>query len=149
GVVKRKEMREQTIELFRLVDMTIDPDKKLYELSVAEMQMVEIVKALSFQADIIVMDEPTSAITDREVDKLFEIIRKLTSQGKAIIYISHKMDEIYTICDTITVMRDGTYIDTKPAKELAQQQLIALMVGRNLEDMYVKEPYPLGKRFLE
>ncbi|GGG22976.1 sugar ABC transporter ATP-binding protein [Paenibacillus abyssi] len=149
GIVNRKEMRRKTMELFRSVDMAIDPDKKLHELSVAEMQMVEIVKAISYNADIIVMDEPTSAITDREVDKLFEIIRKLTSQGKAIIYISHKMSEIYTICDTITVMRDGTYIDTKSTKELDQQKLISLMVGRNLADMYVRQPSPIGDRFLE
>lgn len=132
-----------------MVDMVINPDRKLYELSVAEMQMVEIVKAISYNADIIVMDEPTSAITDREVAKLFEIIRKLILQGKAIIYISHKMDEIYTICDTITVLRDGSYIDTKSAQQLDQQQLISLMVGRNLEDMFVKQPSPIGERFLE
>lgn len=149
GIVNRKEMRDQTKELFRSVGMEIDPDKKLHELSVAEMQMVEIVKAVSYNADIIVMDEPTSAITDREVDKLFEIIRKLTAQGKAIIYISHKMNEIYTICDTITVMRDGTYIDTKPAQELDQQKLISLMVGRDLKDLYVKEPAEVGDTYLE
>lgn len=149
GIVDRHEMRKKTIELFDLVEMQIDPDRKMHELSVAEMQMVEIVKALSYNAEIIVMDEPTSAITDREVEKLFSIIRKLTAQGKAIIYISHKMDEIYTICDTITVMRDGAYIDTKPAKELDQKQLIAMMVGRNLEDMYLKEPTPIGERLLE
>ncbi|MEK3917940.1 sugar ABC transporter ATP-binding protein [Paenibacillus sp. FSL H7-0331] len=149
GIANKKEMRSKTIELFKMVDMVINPDRKLYELSVAEMQMVEIVKAISYNADIIVMDEPTSAITDREVAKLFEIIRKLILQGKAIIYISHKMDEIYTICDTITVLRDGSYIDTKSAQQLDQQQLISLMVGRNLEDMFVKQPSPIGERFLE
>jgi inositol transport system ATP-binding protein len=105
---------------------------------VAEKQIVEIVKAISYNADIIIMDEPTSAITDREVEKLFEIIRKLVTKGKAIIYISHKLDEIFQISDCITVMRDGAYIDTKPSKELDKQKLINLMVGRELSSVFPK-----------
>ncbi|MGF9712635.1 sugar ABC transporter ATP-binding protein [Paenibacillus naphthalenovorans] len=149
GIVNTQELKARTRELFQSVGMDINPDKKLVELSVAEMQMVEIVKAISYNADIIIMDEPTSAITDREVDKLYEIIRKLTGQGKSIIYISHKMNEIYKICDAITVLRDGRYIATRPTEEINQQQLISLMVGRDLKDMYVKQSSRIGETYLE
>lgn len=149
GVVNTKEMKANTKALFQSIGMDIDPGRKLHTLTVAEMQMVEILKAVSYNADIIIMDEPTSAITDREVEKLFEIIRSLTKQGKAIIYISHKMNEIFRVCDTITVMRDGAYITTKPAAELDQQQLISYMVGRDLSNMYVKEAVEQGEKVLE
>src|SRR5699024_9229799 len=100
---------------------------------------VEIVKATSYNADVIIMDEPTSAITDREVEKLFEIIEKLKKQNKAIVYISHKMDEIYRIADYITVLRDGKYIDSRPASQLPENELVRLMVGRELNNLYIKD----------
>ena len=115
NVVNRKKQRELTLALFREMDVAINPDARMADLSVAEMQLVEIVKAVSYSSRIIIMDEPTSAITGREVAKLFEIIRGLKSKGIAIIYISHKMDEIFRIADTITVLRDGQYIETRPA----------------------------------
>jgi inositol transport system ATP-binding protein len=138
GVVNRKKQRELTLELFREMDVSIDPDKKMAELSVAEMQLVEIVKAVSYNSRVIIMDEPTSAITGREVNKLFEIIRGLKAKGMAIIYISHKMDEIFRISDTITVLRDGQYIETRPAKELDHDALVKLMVGRKISEMFPK-----------
>jgi inositol transport system ATP-binding protein len=139
GVVNRKKQREQTLELFREMDVAIDPDEKMAGLSVAEMQLVEIVKAVSYRSRVIIMDEPTSAITGREVGKLFEIIRGLKAKGMAIIYISHKMDEIFRISDTITVLRDGQYIETRPAKELDHDTLVKLMVGRKISEMFPKK----------
>ena len=138
GVVNRKKQRELTKALFKEMDVTIDPDKKMAELSVAEMQLVEIIKAVSYNSRVIIMDEPTSAITGREVNKLFEIIRGLKAKGMAIIYISHKMDEIFRISDTITVLRDGQYIETQPAKELDHDTLVKLMVGRKISEMFPK-----------
>ena len=135
NIVNRRKQRELTLELFREMDVTIAPDRKMSELSVAEMQLVEIVKAVSYNARIIIMDEPTSAITGREVAKLFEIIQSLKARGIAIIYISHKMDEIFRIADTITVLRDGRYIETKPAKELDHDTLVKLMVGRKISEL--------------
>jgi inositol transport system ATP-binding protein len=138
GVVNRRKQRQLTQELFREMDVSIDPDKTMSRLSVAEMQLVEIIKAVSYQSRIIIMDEPTSAITGREVGKLFEIIHGLKAKGMAIIYISHKMDEIFRISDTITVLRDGQYIETRPAKDLDHDTLVKLMVGRKISDMFPK-----------
>jgi inositol transport system ATP-binding protein len=135
-VINKKEQTVRALKLFNQYKIDLDPDKRMSALSVSDRQMVEIVKAVSNNADIIVMDEPTSAITEREVEKLFEIIKMLTSQGKSIIYISHKMDEIFKIADDITVLRDGCFIDSKPSAELNHDQLISLMVGRELKDVY-------------
>ncbi|MEH7084263.1 sugar ABC transporter ATP-binding protein [Neobacillus drentensis] len=135
-IINKKEQTVRALKLFNQYKIDLDPDKKMSALSVSDRQMVEIVKAVSNNADIIVMDEPTSAITEREVEKLFEIIKLLTSQGTSIIYISHKMDEIFKIANDITVLRDGCFIDSKPAAELNHDQLISLMVGRELKDVY-------------
>jgi inositol transport system ATP-binding protein len=144
GVVNSRKQRELTRELFRGMDVAIDPDKKMADLSLAEMQLVEIVKAVSYQSRIIIMDEPTSAITGREVARLFEIIRGLKAKGIAIIYISHKMDEIFRISDTITVLRDGQYIETRPARELDHDALVKLMVGRKISEMFPKRNVVAG-----
>jgi len=138
NVVNRRKQRELTRALFGEMDVSINPDKKMSDLLVAEMQLVEIVKAVSYNARIIIMDEPTSAITGREVEKLFAIIRSLKSKGIAIIYISHKMDEIFRISDTITVLRDGQYVETRPAKELDRDTLVKLMVGRKISELFPK-----------
>lgn len=138
GVVNRKQQRELALALFRELDVAINPDAKMGDLPVSEMQLVEIVKAVSYNSGIIIMDEPTSAITGREVSKLFEIIRRLKSKGIAIIYISHKMDEIFRISDTITVLRDGQYIETRPARELDHDTLVKLMVGRKISELFPK-----------
>lgn len=138
GVVNWRKQREMTRQLFREMDVAINPDSKMADLSLAEMQLVEIVKAVSYQSRIIIMDEPTSAITGREVARLFEIIRGLKARGIAIIYISHKMDEIFRVADTITVLRDGQYIETRPAKELDHDTLVKLMVGRKISEMFPK-----------
>lgn len=148
-IVDLDKMREETARYFREMSIDIDPKAKMRTLSVAEMQLVEIVKAISLNSKIIVMDEPTSAITEKEAQVLFAQIDRLKKQGVAIIYISHKMDEIFRISDTITVLRDGQWIGTKPAAELDDNSLIKMMVGRELTDIYPKEPAPIGDVILE
>ncbi|MCI6430643.1 MAG: sugar ABC transporter ATP-binding protein, partial [Lachnospiraceae bacterium] len=148
-IVDLDKMRDETARYFREMSIDIDPRAKMRTLSVAEMQLVEIVKAISLNSKIIVMDEPTSAITEKEAQVLFAQIDRLKKQGVAIIYISHKMDEIFRISDTITVLRDGQWIGTKPASELDDNSLIKMMVGRELTDIYPKEPAPIGDVILE
>ena len=148
-IVDIARMREETSRYFREMNIDIDPRAKMRTLSVAEMQLVEIVKAISLNSKIIVMDEPTSAITEKEAAVLFTQIERLKKQGVAIIYISHKMDEIFRISDTITVLRDGQWIGTKPAKELDNDMLIKMMVGRELTDIYPKDPVEIGDVILE
>jgi inositol transport system ATP-binding protein len=149
NVVNRRKQREMTLALLGEMDIRINPDRRMADLSVAEMQLVEIVKAVSYDARIIIMDEPTSAITEREVAKLFEIIRSLTAKGIAIIYISHKMDEIFRISDTITVLRDGQHIETRPAKELDHDALVKMMVGRKISELFPKVTSAKGDVALE
>lgn len=134
--VDDKSINRQATELLQKIGLDIDPKKKLKQLRVAEMQMVEIAKAISNNARIIIMDEPTSALSDKEVATLFAIINDLKKKGVAIIYISHKMDEIFDIADTVTVLRDGKYIATRPASQLDKNTLIAMMVGRELTTLF-------------
>jgi inositol transport system ATP-binding protein len=139
GWVNNKKMIEDARGLFKKLNMSIDPNSKMKDLSIANMQMVEITTAVSYNADLIIMDEPTSAITEKEVEQLFEIINSLKAKGVSIIYISHKMDEIFKICDELTVFRDGQYIGTKGAHELNQDTLIQMMVGREIKQVFHKE----------
>ena len=135
-------------ELLEQLGLDILPTARMKYLSVAQMQMVEIAKAISNDAKIIIMDEPTSAISDKEVATLFRIIRELKAKGVAIIYISHKMDEIFRISDTITVLRDGKYIGTKSASELDDNSLIKMMVGREIENMFPESGSEKGRQIL-
>ena len=144
-----KRMNEEACKALADLNLRINPKVKMRELSVAKRQMVEIAKAVSMNARIIIMDEPTSAISDKEVDALFEIINEFKKRGVGIIYISHKMDEIFRIAEDITVMRDGKSIGTYSAEELDQNTLIAKMVGRNIENIYPKPlPHALGAEIL-
>jgi inositol transport system ATP-binding protein len=118
------------------------------DLSIAAQQMVEIAKAVSWNADIVIMDEPTSALTEGEVAHLFTIIRDLRQQGKAIIYISHKMDEIFAITDEISVFRDGTWVGSKHTTEFTRQSLITQMVGRELTQLFPKFNNTIGEEVL-
>ena len=130
-----------------LADLKLDisPKIKVKNLSIADRQMVEIAKAISNNVKVIIMDEPTSALSDAEVKTLFDIIEKLKNQGVAIVYISHKMDEIFKVADTITILRDGKLIDTKPASDLNSQKLINLMVGREISELFPNENIDKGK----
>lgn len=137
-VIDRKGMEMKTQVLMKELGINIDPKTKIKKLSTAQQQMVAITRALAFDAEIIIMDEPTSAITDREVEQLFKIIRHLKAKNKAIVYISHKMDEIYSLTDQITVFRDGCLIGTVKTSEVTSEKLINMMVGRKLDDVYIK-----------
>lgn len=131
-----KAINQKAQELLELMGVNINAQSKIKNLSIAEMQMVEIAKAISNNAKVIIMDEPTSALSDKEVSTLFKIIKDLKAKGVSIIYISHKMDEIYEITDRITILRDGKYIATKNTNELDKNALIALMVGREIESLF-------------
>lgn len=135
--VDEKKMNEETRELFKAIGMDIDPKWKMKELTTSYVQMVEIARAVSAGAKLIIMDEPTSAITDQEVEMLFRVICKLREEKKSIIYITHKMDEIFKIADTVTVLRDGQSVASNVAiKDLDYQTLIGLMVGREITQMF-------------
>ena len=137
-VVDHKKMYADTDALLKSLGMTFNAKAKLGTLSVSQMQLVEIAKAVSANAKIVIMDEPTSSLTQNEVDTLFSIIDKLRSNGCGIIYISHKMDEILKISDEVTIMRDGKYIGTWPSKEMTTDMIITKMVGRELTNLYPK-----------
>ena len=139
-----KKMYDDCVALFQRMGLKIDPKEKMKNLTVANMQMVEIVKAVSYDSSIVIMDEPTSSLTEAEVEDLFKIIEDLKKKGVAIIYISHKMDEIFRISDDITVYRDGEYIATDRAANLTQDKVIQLMVGREITDMFPKTECPIG-----
>ena len=135
-IVDHKKMYKDATELLARLGMNYDPAAKLASLSVSQMQLMEIAKAVSANAKIVIMDEPTSSLTQNEVDQLFTIINKLRDEGRCIIYISHKMEEILRISDEVTIMRDGQYIGTWPAKELTTDMIITRMVGRELTNLY-------------
>lgn len=148
-LVDHARMREESARYLSEMEVDIDPRALMRDLSVAQMQLIEIVKAISVNARIIVMDEPTSAITEKEAVVLFKQIARLKAQGVAIIYISHKLDEIFRISDTITVLRDGQFIGTKPVEELDEDKLISMMVGREITEIYPKEAADIGEVVLD
>lgn len=127
-------MRANTAALFARMKVDIDPDVEVGKLTVARQQLVEIAKALSFNSNVLIMDEPTSALNDKEVEHLFAVIEDLRAHGVGIVYITHKMDEVKRIADRVTIMRDGQYIDTLPAATTEMSKIISLMVGRELAD---------------
>ena len=144
GLVDHGKLRDKTSVLLARLKIDIDPDSLLGDLSIANRQMIEIAKAVSYDSDVLIMDEPTSAITEKEVDHLFEIIGDLKADGKAIIYITHKMNEVFRIADNITILRDGQHILTKPAAQMTANSLIAAMVGREMDQVFPKEHAVIG-----
>ena len=148
-VIDHKKMYEDTKMWLDEVGMDFDPKALLGDLSIGQMQSVEIAKAVSHQAKVVIFDEPTSSLSDKEVDALFRIMNDLRSKGVAMIYISHKMDEIKRIADDITVMRDGGYVGTWPAAEMTTEQIIAKMVGRELTNVYPDKDNEIGDVVLE
>lgn len=142
--VNHTELRNKTQALFNRLFIDIDPEAEVRSLSIASRQMVEIAKAVSFDSDVLIMDEPTSALTEREVAHLFRIIRSLREQGKGIVYITHKMNELFDIADEVSVFRDGKYIDTKLSTEVTRDDIIKMMVGREVTQMFPKEEVPIG-----
>jgi inositol transport system ATP-binding protein len=149
GLVDMQKMNRMATELLDRLHIKVKPSAKMCDLSIANVQLAEIAKAVSYNSDLIIMDEPTSAITEAEVEGLFNIIRSLKTHGCAIIYISHKMDEIFKITDEVTVFRDGQYISTDATADLTDSVLIEKMVGRTLTDMFHKETTDMGSVFLD
>ena len=136
SVVDHKKMNEMSKDLLKQVHLKVNPKVQLKELSVSQVQSIEIAKAISNEARVIIMDEPTSSLTQAEVEQLFNIINDLRKLGVSIIYISHKMEEILRISDEVTIMRDGKYIGTWASKELTMDKIIKNMVGRELTNLF-------------
>lgn len=134
--VDHAKMYRETKAIFDELEIDVDPKEKVANLSVSQMQMIEIAKAFSYNAKIVIMDEPTSSLSEKEVEHLFKIIAKLKERGCGIIYISHKMDEIFKICDEITILRDGKWIGTEKVKDCTMDSIVAMMVGRELTQRF-------------
>ena len=148
GLIDSKWQNHRCKELLSQLDPSIDPRARLNSLRVGQQQIVEIAKALSSQARVIFMDEPTSAISDNEVEVLFKLIGSLGREGIAVVYVSHKMDELLRITDRITVLRDGKFVGTLKTSETRQEEIVRLMVGRNLQDLYTKSQSTIGDEVL-
>lgn len=142
GFIRRREMAEEAQKQLDSMGIHISSGKRMGELSVSQQQMVEIIRAVSSNCKVLIMDEPTSAITSEEVRVLFSVVRKLRAMGVGIIFITHKMNEVYEIADRITVMRDGNYVDTIEAAGCTESQLISMMVGREITEMFPKTNTP-------
>ena len=147
--IDHKKMYKQADELLKILNINISSREKMGNLTVAKMQLVEIAKAISYNSEIIIMDEPTSALNTKEVDQLFDIIKSLKEKGVSIIYISHKIDEIFQIADEVTVFRDGHFIGTDYVKNMDVHTLITMMVGRELNEMFPKVDCPITDVILE
>lgn len=145
GFIDRKKLTKVTRDLLKSLEINIDPNMKMRELSIANTQMIEIAKAISFNSKLVIMDEPTSAITEKEVAQLFKMIRSLKEKNVGIIYITHKMSELYEIADDISVFRDGKYIGSETAKNLNKEELIKMMVGRELTHLFHKPESKIGE----
>ena len=149
GFVAQKQERRRAAELFKRLGVEIDLDTPCRRLTTAQQQLVEIAKALAFQARVIVMDEPSAALTSHEVTRLFEIIRDLKKDGIGVIYISHRLDEIFTIADRVTFLRDGANVGERPIGQLTRNEMIEMMVGRELKDEFPKRAAEIGSPRLE
>lgn len=149
GLIDHRKMHEMTADLFARLNIRLDPETQVSELTVAQKQMVEIARAVSYNSDVLIMDEPTSAISDKEVEHLFAIIRDLKARGIGIVYITHKMNELFQIADEFTVFRDGKYIGTHASKDVTRDQIIQMMVGREITEMFPKARCEIGETVLE
>lgn len=148
--IKQKQMEKSTKELFDELGIDIDPSAMMSSLSIANAQLVAIATAVSYNADLVIMDEPTSALTETEIEKLYTIIRNLRdTKGIAVIYISHKLDEIFKICDEVSILRDGEYIGTDSIENFTKDRLISMMVGRSMREFFHKEQAQIGDVILE
>jgi ribose transport system ATP-binding protein len=139
GLIDWKKLSEMSRQLLNEVQLDIDPATRIHDLTIAKQQLVEIAKALSFNLKVLIMDEPTSALNKQEVATLFKIMEKLKSQGVSIVYISHRMEEIFQVTDRITVMRDGKVIETKKTSETTNEQIVKMMTGKILNDYFAQE----------
>ena len=149
GRIDRRAMRREVESLFLRLGVRIDPDRPAEGLSIADQQVIEIAKAVSLDARVLIMDEPTAALSGVEVDRLFAIARSLRDEGRALLFISHRFDEVFDLCDTVTVMRDGSYIATTPIAETTVDELVRQMVGRDVTDLFPKIEAEIGEPLLE
>lgn len=149
GIIDEQKMFKESNKLFASLNMSVNPNTIMRTMSVSQRQMVEIAKAVSYNAKIIVLDEPTSSLTEPEVNKLFSIVHDLKEQGVSFVYISHKMDEIFQICDEVSVLRDGSMVYTSPIKETDMNKLISAMVGRSLDKRFPDVDNTPGKDYLQ
>jgi rhamnose transport system ATP-binding protein len=148
GRIDRKRMRNEAIGLFKRLGVRIDPDRPTLGLSIADQQIIEIAKAISLDAKVLVMDEPTAALSGVEVERLFAVARSLRDEGRALLFISHRFDEVFDLCDTVTVMRDGEYISTDPIADTSVDKLVRLMVGRDVTSLFPKVDAEIGEPVL-
>jgi rhamnose transport system ATP-binding protein len=144
-----KRMYQEASDLLRRLGFQLDPRTKARELSVAQQQIVEIARALSINAKVLIMDEPTSSLTQREVDELFAIVRQLRAGGTAIVFISHRLEELFALADRVTILRDGAYVGTRPMADVTTEELIRMMVGRTLDELFPKQAVEPGEVVLE
>ena len=144
GLINRSEMRARARELFAQLGVPIDPDRIAEGLSIADQQIIEIAKAISLDARVLVMDEPTAALSGTEVERLFTVARGLRDKGAAILFISHRFDEVFELCDRITVMRDGHYIGTHNTADVTSADIVKEMVGRSIEALFPKQNAEIG-----
>ncbi|MBY0221555.1 sugar ABC transporter ATP-binding protein [Sporosarcina aquimarina] len=144
GILKTKEMNRQAEEILSKLGLDIDARTVTRELSVGKQQIIEIAKAVSSNAEVIIMDEPTAALTDREIETLFETVRSLQAQGVSFVYISHRMEEIFAMCDRITILRDGQYVGVRKIKETTFEEIVQMMVGRELGERFPKRSHDIG-----
>jgi inositol transport system ATP-binding protein len=145
GFIDDRALWRRTSELLGALGININPDDRVSDLTIAQRQMIEIARAVSYEAQILIMDEPTSALSEREVAQLFEMVADLKARGSAIIYITHKIDEVFRIADEVTVMRDGRVIGSAPAIQLDRDRLITMMVGRELTQLFPKDNIPTDR----
>jgi ribose transport system ATP-binding protein len=148
GFINRRSEKEKAGELLGRVGLEIDSNRLVSGLTVAEQQRLEIAKALAIEAKVLILDEPTATLAEREIEGLFEVMREMASRGIAILYISHRLDEIFRIADRVTVMRDGNVVETKPTSELTEEELVNLMVGREVGNLYPKPEAEIGEVLL-
>jgi rhamnose transport system ATP-binding protein len=144
GRIDRAAMRAEAVELFARLGVRIDPDRPTLGLSIADQQIIEIAKAISLDARVLVMDEPTAALSGVEVDRLFAVARSLRDEDRALLFISHRFDEVFALCDTVTVMRDGDYIATSPIKDTTVEKIVKQMVGREVSNLFPKQEAAIG-----
>ncbi|WP_022891045.1 sugar ABC transporter ATP-binding protein [Agromyces subbeticus] len=149
GRIDRNAMRTEVDGLFQRLGVRIDPDRPADGLSIADQQVIEIAKAISLDAKVLIMDEPTAALSGVEVDRLFQIARSLRDEGRAIIFISHRFDEVFDLCDTVTVMRDGAYISTSRIVDTSVDEIVRQMVGRDVTELFPKQETTIGGPLLE
>ncbi|WP_405373712.1 MULTISPECIES: sugar ABC transporter ATP-binding protein [unclassified Microbacterium] len=145
GRIDRKAMRDEAARIFDRLGVGLDPDRVTEGLSIADQQIIEIAKAISLDARVLIMDEPTAALSGVEVERLFAVARSLRDEGRALLFISHRFDEVFALCDTVTVMRDGAYVDTTVLADTTVDELVRQMVGRDVTELFPKLPAEVGE----